>query len=150
LGVVLAGTAGTDNHLASQYGGGQYANVTCFRAVERLSLEALRSTEGVKPEAKAQKGGDIMDGLIVALDMLSRHCGTKKYKKRIFVISDGEKEAKCSAEEKRQVIQSMNETDTRLNVITLDFCDDLEDDEDEEEEGAEHKKEKHPSKETKA
>ncbi len=28
----------------------------------------------------------------------------------------------------------MNETDARLNVITLDFCDDLAEDEDEEEE----------------
>lgn len=74
-----------------------------------------------------------MDGMIVAMDMIARHCGTKKYKKRIFVITDGEKEAKCSNEEKRQVIRSMNESDTRLNVITLDFCDDLAEDEDEEE-----------------
>lgn len=147
----MAGTAATDNHLASQYGGGQYENVTCFRAVEKLSLDALRGAEEVKPEGKAQKGGDLMDGLIVAMDMLSRHCGTKKYKKRIFVISDGEKEAKCSAEERRQVIESMNETDTRLNVITLDFCDDLDEDEDEEEDEApDQKKAKPATKETKA
>lgn len=125
--------------------------MTSFRAIEKLSLDALRNLEGVKPEAKAQKSGDIMDGLIVALDMLSRHCGTKKYKKRIFVITDGEKEAKCSAEERRQVIESMNETDTRLNVITLDFCDDLDEDEDEEEEEApEQKKAKPATSETRA
>ena len=78
-----------------------------------------------------------MDGLIVALDMMSRHCGTKKYKKRIFLITDGEKLAKCTEEEKRDVIKSMNETDTRLNVITLDFCDDLAEDEDGEEDDGE-------------
>jgi uncharacterized protein with von Willebrand factor type A (vWA) domain len=82
--------------LAKQYGGDQYANVTSYRAVEKLSLDALRSLENVQPEIKVTKGGDLMDGMIVALDMLSRHCGTRKYKKRIFVISDGEKEAKVS------------------------------------------------------
>lgn len=109
-------------------------NVTTFRAIEKLTLDALRCLDDVKAEEKpGTKGGDIMDGMIVAMDMIARHCGTKKYKKRIFVITDGEKEAKCSNEEKRQVIRSMNESDTRLNVITLDFCDDLAEDEDEEE-----------------
>lgn len=75
-----------------------------------------------------------MDGLIVAMDMIQKHCGTKKYKKRIFVITDGEKAAKYDEKEKKSVIASMNESDTRLNVITLDFCDELADDEDEEEE----------------
>jgi hypothetical protein len=74
-----------------------------------------------------------MDGLIVGMDMLTRHCGTKKYKKRIFVITDGEKMTKYDQKEKSQVIQSMNESDTRLNVITLDFCDELAEEEDEEE-----------------
>lgn len=38
----------------------------------------------------------------------------------------------------------MNEQDTRLNVITLDFCDDLAEDEDEEDQDAasKHKKPK--------
>ena len=67
--------------------------------------------------------------------MLVRHCGTKKYKKRVFVITDGERETKYDKNELKQVIQTMNEQDARVNVITLDFCDDLaEDDEDEEEE----------------
>ncbi len=45
----------------------------------------------------------------------------------------------------------MNDTDTRLNVITLDFCDDLDEDEDEDEENeAEKKKAPVDSKETKA
>jgi hypothetical protein len=135
LGLVLTGTAGTENRLASEYGHGQYRNVSEFRAIEKLSLDALRSLDNVKLSNDAKAGGDLMDGLIVAMDMISRHCGTKKYKRRIFVITDGEKEAKVSAEEKRTVISSMNESDTRLNVITLDFCDDLADEDDDENEG---------------
>ena len=73
--------------------------------------------------------------MIVGMDMLARHCGTKKYKKRIFLITDGEKDTKFEKSELKQVIQTMNEHDARLNVITLDFCDEMaEDDEDEDEE----------------
>ncbi len=75
-----------------------------------------------------------MDGLIVGIDMMARHCGPRKYRKRIFLITDGEKETKFDEAEKRTVIQNMNETDTRLNVITLDFCDELAEDEEEDEE----------------
>ncbi len=37
-----------------------------------------------------QTGGDFVDGLVTALDMIDRHCGNKKYKKRVFLITDGE------------------------------------------------------------
>ena len=89
-----------------------------------------------------------MDGLIVAMNMLDKHCGTKKYKKRVFVITDGEKKAKIDVHEKKQVIANMNATDTRLNVITLDFCDELAEDDDEEEEQQEEAKPKRIEKET--
>jgi len=133
MGIVLIGTKGTDNKLAEQYGRGQYENVTEIRAIEKLNLDSLRACDNIQCEAKPQPRGDVMDGLIVGMDMLTRHCGTKKYKKRIFVITDGEKMTKYDQKEKSQVIQSMNESDTRLNVITLDFCDELAEEEDEEE-----------------
>lgn len=151
--MVLIGTKETDNHLSAQYGKGQYEHVTTFRAIEKLNLDSLRSTDQIQCErGKAINKGDVMDGLIVAMDMIARHCGTKKYKKRIFVITDGEKPIKFDATEKKTIVSSMNETDTRLNVITLDFCDELaEDDDEEEEEGDEEKpKVKRIAKETEA
>jgi Ku70/Ku80 N-terminal alpha/beta domain len=79
----------------------------------------------------------MMDGLIVGIDLLMRHCGTKKYKKRVFLITDGEKATNYSAQELKSIINNMNQSDTRLNVITLDFCNELAEDEDEEEENNE-------------
>lgn len=77
----------------------------------------------------------MIDGLAVGLDMINRHCGTKKYKKRVFLITDGEKKTNSTKAELANLIQKMNATDVRLNVITLDFCNELaqEDDSDEEE-----------------
>jgi hypothetical protein len=78
-----------------------------------------------------------MDALIVGMDMLIKHTGKRKYRRRIFLITDGEKEAKFDDKELKTIIANMNESDTRLNVITLDFCNDLEDDEDEDDDDEE-------------
>jgi hypothetical protein len=75
-----------------------------------------------------------MDGLIVGMDMITRHCGTKKYKRRIFLITDGERETKYSANELKTIVANMNQYETRLNVISLDFCNELAEDEDEDDE----------------
>ena len=147
--MVLIGTKKTDNNLNSTLGKGQYENVTELRALEKVNIDSLRSIDEIELEkAPSQKSGDIMDGLIVAMNMLDKHCGTKKYKKRVFVITDGEKKAKFDVHEKKQVIANMNATDTRLNVITLDFCDELAEDDDEEEEQQEEAKPKRIEKET--
>ena len=76
----------------------------------------------------------MLDGLIVGLDMLCRFVGTKKYRKRIFLITDGEKETTYSANELRDVVQTINTNDVKLNCITLDFCNDLAEDSSDEEE----------------
>jgi len=56
-----------------------------------LNLDALRGIDEINCADRAATKGDILDGLIVGMDMIARHCGTKKYKKRIFLITDGEK-----------------------------------------------------------
>lgn len=53
----------------------------------------MRDLESFTPNLdKSQKqGGDLVDGLTVALQIITKHVGTKKYRKRIFLITDGEK-----------------------------------------------------------
>jgi hypothetical protein len=65
--------------------------------------------------------------------MLCRFVGTKKYRKRIFLITDGEKETKYTSTEIRDVIQTINTNEIKLNCITLDFCNDLAEDSSDEE-----------------
>jgi len=75
-------------------GGTEYSNVTTDRQVGPIDLEFFRNVQNIDVEPEAQEKGDILDGLIVGLDMLVRFCGTKKYRKRMFLITDGEKETK--------------------------------------------------------
>lgn len=107
--------------------------MTSFRSLSKLDLDFFRQLEALEPENKVHKG-DIMDGLIVAMDMLLQFTGKRKYKRRIFLITDGEKETKFDKTELNTIVSNMNETDTKLNVITLDFCNDLEDEDEDEDE----------------
>lgn len=78
--------------------------------------------------------------------MLNNFCGTKKYKKRIFLITDGERETKYNSSELKSLIEAIQEKDIRLNVITLDFANEMAEDS---ESGEEATKSKTESKETK-
>lgn len=115
-------------------GGDEYSNVSVERALGPIDLEFFREVQKVEAEASNQDKGDLLDGLIVGLDMLCRFVGTKKYRKRVFLITDGEKEAKYTSAELRGVVETINAQAVKVNCITLDFCNDLAEDEDEDEE----------------
>ena len=131
FGMVLFGTSETSNALADQFKG-QYENVMTCRTLSKIDLDFFRDMEDFTAETDPQKSGNIMDGMIVSLDMLNRFCGTKKYRKRIFLITDGERKTKTSKAELDSLKQQMNQNNVRLNVITLDFGNELGQDEDEE------------------
>lgn len=105
-----------------------------MRALSKIDLEFFRDLETYTAEEEQAKKGDLMDGLIVAIDMLNSFCGTKKYKKRIFLITDGERETKCNKAELKSLIETINERDIRLNVITLDFANEMAEDSESDEE----------------
>lgn len=111
----------------------EYKNVIVERSLGPIDLEFFREIQKIEAESTQQAKGDILDGLIVGLDMLCRFVGTKKYRKRIFLITDGEKETKYTSTEIRDVIQTINTNEIKLNCITLDFCNDLAEDSSDEE-----------------
>lgn len=135
VGLILCGTQETGNNLNDTMGEGEYTNVTTDRQLSQIELSFFRDVQQLQANPEPTEKGDMLDGLIVGLDMLCRFCGTRKIRKRIFLITDGEKEAKYNSEEFDQVAKTISENDVKLNCITLDFCNDLaEDDSDEEEE----------------
>ena len=92
--MVMFGTSDTSNALADRFQGKEYLNVSTVRTLSKVNLEFFRDLETFTAEDDQAKKGDLLDGLIVAIDMLNTFCGTKKYKKRIFLITDGERETK--------------------------------------------------------
>jgi len=102
--MVMFGTTDTHNALADRLGGKEYTNVTTARHISKIDLEFFRDLDTFTAEEEMTKKGDMVDGLIVAIDMLNNFCGTKKYKKRIFLITDGERETKTSKAEVQSLI----------------------------------------------
>lgn len=138
--MILFGTADTNNALADRLQSKEYQNVTTARALSKIDLEFFRDLETYTAEDEMAKKGDMMDGLIVGIDMINNFCGTKKYKKRIFLITDGERETKATKSEIATLIEQINEKDIRMNVITLDFANDMAEESESDEETSKPKK----------
>ena len=90
FGMVLFGTAETSNAL-HDLNEGHCKNVQTVRTLEKINLEFFRALETFIPEEDPVPGGDIFNALEVSMDMLERFCGNRKYRKRLFLITDGEK-----------------------------------------------------------
>ena len=134
FGMVLFGSDETENALHDR-NEGHCPNVKTVRTLTKIDLEFFRAIETFAPEAEPvdqQNGGTIMDALDVSLDMLDRFCGARKYRKRLFLITDGEKAMEKDNRRINEQIKTMQEKDVRLNVITLDFGNELGQDEDSE------------------
>lgn len=133
VGMVCYGTKDTQNYINDK-NHDKAQGVTTERSLSKVDLEFFRSVEKLLPEEDQVEQGDMVDGLIVAMDMLTRHCGTKKYRKRIFLITDGEKKTNTNQREMASLVELMAKNDVRLNAITFDFANDLADNDDESEE----------------
>ena len=62
-----------------------------------------------------------MDGLIVGLDMMCKFIGTKRYRKKIYLITDGEKPVKYEREELDEIVKTVRNNNIQLNCLTMDF-----------------------------
>jgi len=58
--------------------------------------------------------------------MIDRHCEKRKYKKRVFLITDGESPTTKNVEDRvNSMLGTLQEKDIRLNVIAMDFAHEL-------------------------
>ena len=137
FGMVLFGSGETGNAISDQ-SPQRCNNVSTVRTLSKIDLSFFRDIETFTPEEEPVKDGSIVDALEVSMDMLERFCGNKKYRKRLFMITDGEKDLGEVAERRiKALVNHMKDRDVRLNVITLDFGNELAQEESEEDEETE-------------
>ncbi|KAJ3111047.1 X-ray repair cross-complementing protein 5, partial [Physocladia obscura] len=83
--IVLVGTDGTKNALNEKIKT-QYKHITTYVDIGMASLDTFKYvTNGCE---KGSGSGDIIDGIVVAITMLEKHCKHLKWVKSIFVFSD--------------------------------------------------------------
>jgi|LauGreDrversion4_2_1035121.scaffolds.fasta_scaffold76937_4 hypothetical protein len=66
---------------------------------QKIDQEFYRQLDTFIPEQEKVGNADFIDGLAVAVEMLDLHCGKNKYRKRVFLITDGENKTKTSEAE---------------------------------------------------
>lgn len=134
VGLVLFGSEESDNWLhnesAALHDNPEYQHIRTQRELKSIDLEFLRSVQDIEAEDMDQ-GNSLVDALKVGVDMLARYCKQQKWKKRLFLITDGERESTDDIDKKDSLIAQISEDDVKLNCITIDFCNNI-DDEDEE------------------
>jgi hypothetical protein len=83
IGLVLLGVADSNNKLASS---GGYENVCEQKPISPVDTELVKSILGLD---EGIDSGDWLDAVVVAMDMINRHCEGKKYEKSIIMITNG-------------------------------------------------------------
>ena len=56
-----------------------------------MDPEFLREINTIKPDEKEGKG-DLVDALLMGIQSMVKKCGTRKFRKRVFLITDGERD----------------------------------------------------------
>ncbi|KAI1311554.1 ATP-dependent DNA helicase II subunit 2 [Mortierella claussenii] len=116
--VILVGSNITNNDLATVDENG--ADYQFVDVLQPLGVATLGLMQGVQDDVKlGDTMGDCMDGLIVALDMMTKFCKKLKYEKKIYILTDAC--AEINADGVEQIKSTLNEDNVQLNVIGTDF-----------------------------
>lgn len=96
VGMVLFGTQETSNALDDR-NEGHCAHVKVVRTMSKIDLDFFRAVEQLEAEEEPladRDNGNMLDALEVALHQLDIFCAKRKYRKRLFLITDGERGVK--------------------------------------------------------
>ncbi len=87
---------------------GEYPGVQWLQHLGRCDLDSLRMIEegGIVPYKKGK--GDWVTALEAAADDIAERVGTKKFKKRVFLITDGESKVASGKKELARVQDLLN------------------------------------------
>lgn len=113
VGMIFFGTDDTRNDLAE---GGRYENIVAARPIAMADISLLKM-----PFPKGNENGDVLDALIVALDMIVKHCRHLKYEKKIILITDAE--GSINQADLDNFGAAMMDKNCQLTVMGLDFDD---------------------------
>ncbi|KAL3661336.1 hypothetical protein V7S43_013541 [Phytophthora oleae] len=118
VGIVAYGSEETDNQLNEEQG--EYCNVQVVNSIDAPTIHMIKRLRDLKPSKSEDTKVDILNGLIVALDLLFRRTDGKKYEKRLMVITDAAAKI-ADAGELEAVVTMIQNMDVKLQVIGLDF-----------------------------
>ncbi|KAJ9639757.1 uncharacterized protein PV06_10845 [Exophiala oligosperma] len=118
IGVVGLGTDGTSNDMASQ--DDSYKHISVLQPISQILMPELRSLPKVLTPSKTDDR-DVLSGIIIAVDMMMKHCKHLKYKKRIVVITNAT--GHIDADDVESTAEQFKNHDIELVLLGIDFDD---------------------------
>ncbi len=103
VGLILMGTKDSQNELNDQ-DPSHFKNIIEQRMLEKCNPDFLREVKKELEPEKAATKADIGQALRVAIDAIQRKTKKLKYKRRIFLITDGESGSKTGQVDLRDII----------------------------------------------
>lgn len=90
----------------------QRAHPNLLRRIQRLQVSSSSSRH---------LRGDFCDGIVLAADALYKRTATKKYQRKIVLMTDAEHKVKVDPQQLLVVLDSLRAMECRLEVIGIDF-----------------------------
>jgi ATP-dependent DNA helicase 2 subunit 2 len=110
IGMLLLGSRETDNCLSSD---GDYLYIRECRPIQQVDADMYKMILRVTHDVSA---GDWLDAVIVAMDMIMNHCGSRKFEKRIVLITNASRPVRDS-DQIGEVAQALLDNDIRFEFL---------------------------------
>jgi hypothetical protein len=99
-------------------------NSLLLQPLEKPNIDLIRKVEQLSHanfDNNTLAGGDIFSAINYSLNELNKHCGKKKYNKRMFVFTNGMGESSFSSAEISTLAHKITNSCVKLNIIPIDF-----------------------------
>ncbi len=118
IGVVGLGTDGTKNEMAAQ--DDSYKHISVLQPISQILMPELQALPKLLKPSKTDDR-DVLSGIIIAVDVMMKHCRHLKYKKKIVVITNAT--GHIDADDIESTAEQFKNHDIELVLLGIDFDD---------------------------
>jgi ATP-dependent DNA helicase 2 subunit 2 len=117
VGVVALGTDKTENGLSQDEG---YEHISVLQPISQILMPELQRLPQLLRSSNTD-GGDALSSIIIAVDMITKHCKQLKYKKKVILVTNGT--GPLDDDDVESVAKEISNNNIDLVVLGIDFDD---------------------------
>jgi ATP-dependent DNA helicase 2 subunit 2 len=119
VGVISLGTDETDNELEDDEA---YQHISVLQPLSQILMPDLRRLVAViKPSNTENR--DAVSALILAINMIIKHCRQLKWKRKIVLVTNGSGHIDTDPENAKEITKKINSDEMELVLLGVDFDD---------------------------
>ena len=119
LGVIGLRTDGTANELGQEE---SFENISVLQEISNILLPDLKQLHS-KIRLSQKVNGDAISAIVIAVQMITKHCKKLKYKRKIVLITDGKAPLDADPDSVAEITKKITQDDMELVILGVDFDD---------------------------